>query len=384
MRVIGARGWVRGHALATDVTLAALLVCLAQVEVWTVRDPGTSRPVLAVAGLAMTVPFVWRRRRPLPVLVVVAAVLAGSSFAWNIAEKAVYPTIAIVVAVYTAAAHCDLRRALFGLGLVMVTVFAHQVGVQHDFGDFVFIAVMTGSVWVAGRGVQAHRARAVEAAGRATAAESQAEERTTTAIAEERLRIARELHDVVAHSVSVMTVQAAAERRVLQDNDAAKEVLVSIEETGRQAMSEMRRLLGMLRAGHEQLPLSPQPGVDYADGLVEQVQAAGLPVQWRTEGEPRPLPAGVDLAAYRIIQEALTNALKHAGPATATVTVRFGPGELELEIADTGRGANGAAGSGHGLIGMRERVSLYGGEFHAGNRDDGGYVVRARLPLASR
>jgi signal transduction histidine kinase len=380
---MGAWEWVRGHAFAADVALAALLACLAQVEVWTVPDPGTARPVLALVGLAMTVPFVWRRRWPLAVLVAVAAVLTVSTFAWDTAEKAVFPTIAVVLAVYSAAVHCDLRAALFGLAIVMAPVFAHQVGVQHDFADFVFIAVMTGSVWVAGRAVRAHGARAVEAAGGARAAESEADERTSAAIAEERLRIARELHDVVAHSVSVMTVQAAAERRVLHDDAAAKEVLVSIEETGRQAMTEMRRLLGMLRAGHEQLPLSPQPGVEYAEALIEQVEAAGLPVEWRVEGEARPLPSGVDLAAYRIIQESLTNALKHAGPATATVTIRYAASRLEVEIADTGRGANGSRGTGHGLIGMRERVSLYGGEFHCGDGDRGGYVVRAGLPLTS-
>jgi signal transduction histidine kinase len=240
---------------------------------------------------------------------------------------------------------------------------------------------MEGIVWVAGRGVQAHRERALEAVGTAKALEREGEERTKAAIAEERLRIARELHDVVAHSVSVMTVQAAAERRVLDEADEAHDVLVSIEETGRQAMVEMRRLLGMLRAGREDLALAPQPGMEHLEVLVEQVRAAGLPLQWRVEGDPRALPAGVDLAAYRIIQEALTNALKHAGSATAAVVVRYGAADLELEITDTGQGSNGPpARVGHGLIGMRERVSLYGGEFEAGNREPHGFMVRARLP----
>ena len=297
------------------------------------------------------------------------------------ADRTVFPTIALVLVVYSVAAHCDLRGALIGFGVVIVPVFVHQVGVQHDFGDFVFIAVMLGSVWAAGRGVKSHGERAIESADHARTVEREAKERALAAVAEERLRIARELHDLVAHSVSVMTVQAAAERRVLADDDETRDVLVSIEQTGRQAMGEMRQLLGMLRPGPESLALTPQPGMDDLELLVRQVRAAGLDVDWHVVGVVRSVPPGIDLAGYRIIQEALTNSLKHAGAATATVTLRYGAADLELEIVDTGCGADGVTGGGHGLIGMRERVSLYGGDFHAGNRNPRGFEVRARLPL---
>jgi signal transduction histidine kinase len=197
----------------------------------------------------------------------------------------------------------------------------------------------------------------------------------------ERLRIARELHDVVAHSVSVMTVQAGAERRVLKEDDSSREVLLAIEQTGRQAMAEMRRMLGMLRVGHEDLALAPQPGMEHVDVLVQHVRAAGLPVEWRVEGDPVALTPGVDLAAYRIIQEGLTNILKHAGPASAAVTVRYATDDLDIEIVDDGCGAPDVGRGGHGLIGMAERVALYGGRLDTGTRSPHGYVVHARLPL---
>ena len=348
---------------------------------WTVDAPGTSRPLLAVVAVAMTAPLAWRRPRPLAVVAVTMAALAVSTFAWETPDKTVFPTIAIVVAVYSVAVHCDVRGALVGLGIVVVPVFAHQVGVQHELGDFVFIAVMVACVWMAGRGVRGHGARAAQLAEHAVAVEREAEEKRLAAVAEERLRIARELHDVVAHSVSVMTVQAGAERRVLDEDDSTREVLVAIEQTGRQAMAEMRRMLGLLRAGNEDLALAPQPGMEHLDVLVDQVRAAGLPVDWRVEGNPVPLSPGIDLAAYRIVQEALTNALKHAGPTCATVTVQYGATDLQIEIADHGRGAIDAERGGQGLIGMRERVGIYGGQIHAGNRAPHGYVVRARLPL---
>ena len=199
---------------------------------------------------------------------------------------------------------------------------------------------------------------------------------------EERTRIARELHDIVAHSVSTMVVHAGAERRVLDDGQAStREVLLSIEQTGRQAMAEMRRLLGMLRKDDQELALAPQPSLAHVELLVDQVRAAGMPVELRVEGEPVPLPQGVALSGYRIVQEALTNALKHAGPARATVTVLYDEHELTLEIADSGRGAANGNGGGHGVIGMRERVALFGGEFDAGSRAGHGYAVQVRLPL---
>jgi signal transduction histidine kinase len=201
-------------------------------------------------------------------------------------------------------------------------------------------------------------------------------------VAEERGRIARELHDVVAHSVSVMVVQAQAGPRLLGEPEQARGAFRSIEASGREALVELRRLLGILRTGDEHLAIGPQPGLGSLQSLVEQMREAGLPVELRVEGEPLQLPPGVDLSAYRIVQEALTNTLKHAGQAEAEVVVRYGASELELEVVDNGSGgAASVNGPGHGLIGMRERVALYGGELVTGTRNSGGYAVRARLPL---
>ena len=217
-----------------------------------------------------------------------------------------------------------------------------------------------------------------------TASSSRRQGRAAAAIVEERARIARELHDVVAHSISVMVLQARGGRRVLESDPAdAHDAFAVIESTGQQALDEMRRLVGMLRSGDESLPLAPQPSLKELDTLVEQVRAAGLPVDLAVEGEPRDLPPGVDLSAFRIVQEALTNALRHAGPARARVVLRYGADELELEISDDGPGTGDESGSGYGLVGMRERVSVYGGELQAGRQPEGGYALRVRLPLRS-
>jgi signal transduction histidine kinase len=200
-------------------------------------------------------------------------------------------------------------------------------------------------------------------------------------VGEERRRIARDLHDVVAHAVGVMTVQAGAARLVLEDDPSrAREPLLAVEQAGRQALGELRRLLGILRRDEREPALRPQPGLAALQELAAQAERAGLPVELIFEGAPARLPAGLDLAAYRIVQEALTNTRKHAGPARARVAVRYAPEALELEITDDGRpAANG--GSGHGLIGMRERVALYGGQLDAGPRPQGGFTIHAHLPL---
>jgi signal transduction histidine kinase len=202
------------------------------------------------------------------------------------------------------------------------------------------------------------------------------------AVAEERQRIARELHDVVAHSVSVMTVQAGAVRRLLQpDQERERLALETIEATGREALTEMRRLVGLLREQGATPEFGPQPSMRSVDVLVGTIRESGLPVELDVEGEPTELPPGIDLAAYRVIQEALTNALKYAGPARAWVTVRWKNGELELEIANDGSSEAGGDGGGHGLVGLRERVSLVGGSIESGPRGGGGFVVKAHLPL---
>jgi signal transduction histidine kinase len=227
--------------------------------------------------------------------------------------------------------------------------------------------------------------RAGELEHRATRLVHEQEERAAAAVSEERARIARELHDVVAHSVSVIAVQTGSMRRRLRhERPAEARELSAMEQTARQARAEMRRMLGLLRSDYEAGELAPQPGLGEVGRLVEQTREAGLAVELRVAGAERPLPPGVDLAAYRIVQEALTNVLKHAGPARASVGVDFGDRELGLEISDDGRGAPAEAnGAGHGLVGMRERVLLYGGTLETGPGGDGGFVVRARLPIPS-
>jgi signal transduction histidine kinase len=218
---------------------------------------------------------------------------------------------------------------------------------------------------------------------RAQLAERERDVAAREAVVEERARIARELHDAIAHNVSMMVVQAGAERRVIEDDGGTtQEVLATIERIGRGALTEMRRLVGMLRSDEGE-PLAPQPGLDDLPTLVAQVSDAGLPVELHVEGERRDLPVGIELSAYRIVQEALTNALKHAGDAHASVLIRYGADSLELEIVDDGTGEPQAPVSrgGHGLVGMRERVALYGGRLDAGRRPSGGFAIRVLLPV---
>jgi signal transduction histidine kinase len=297
-------------------------------------------------------------------------VIAGFSDLQN--DDLTAPFVGIVFAMYSVGAHAARRRSLLGLALGLALA-AISVTVETGFSipDYAFAAVAAAGPWLAGAALRGRRLEAAELEGRAR-----------LAVAEERARIARELHDVVAHSVSVMTVQAGAVRRLLTpDQEREREALLGVERTGREALTEMRRLLGMLRSTDDELALAPQPSMRHLDALVEQVREAGLPVELRVEGTAVDLPPGVDLSAYRIVQESLTNALKHAGPARARVVVRFGERDLELEIADDGRGADNGAGSGEGLVGMRERAALFGGRLEAGPGDAGGYAVRARLPL---
>jgi signal transduction histidine kinase len=231
--------------------------------------------------------------------------------------------------------------------------------------------------------LRARAQRAAELQERADGLEREREERTRAAVAAERARIARDLHDVIAHSVTVMTVQGGAARLLLDsDPRRAREPLLVVEETGHQALADMRRLVGIVHHEQEREPaLAPQPGLADLPALVEQLRRAGLPTDLVVQGEPETLTPGLELAAYRIVQEALTNALKHAGPARARVTVSYEPNALRLEVSDDGPGASNPPHGGHGLVGMRERVALYDGELEVGPRAAGGFGVRARLPL---
>jgi signal transduction histidine kinase len=270
-----------------------------------------------------------------------------------------------------------------GVTLVGVTIVLATQPVGFQLGGLVSNYILFVTAWVLGDNLQTRRAYVRSLEERAVLSEAAMLEEARQAVTAERTRIARELHDVIAHSVSVMVVQAGAARRVLDKDPArASEAMSSIESTGRQSLNELRRLLGMLReADGGDTGRVPQPSIEHLDALVAQTREAGLPVALEIEGEPRPLAPGVDLSAYRIVQEALTNTIKHAGPANAEVRLCYGADALELIVSDDGRGADGDAGGGHGLVGMRERVSLFGGDLHVGNRPGGGYTVRATLPL---
>jgi signal transduction histidine kinase len=374
------RSLVERHSFAADAALAVVLAGLVLSDVFTSGDYLTaSKAIYVPAGLLMTLPLAWRRRAPLPVAVVVMGALVFESVAVGSAPTQDLPLVGWLLAIYSMAAHCDRAAALAG-GAVSLGAGLVWMGID----DFLFPVVVFGGAWLAGRMVRQREVHARVVEERSAALDRERVANARAAAAEERARIARELHDVLSHSVSVMVVQAGAERMALgSDRAATGETLEAIERTGRQALTEMRRLLGMLRVGGEPPAHTPQPTLGELDELVAQVREAGLPVELHVEGEPVALPPGVAVSAYRIVQEALTNVLKHAGPARARVVVCYAGRELELEIADDGQGSATVGGAGHGLVGMRERVALYGGDFDAGSSNGGGFVVRARLPLAT-
>jgi signal transduction histidine kinase len=271
----------------------------------------------------------------------------------------------------------DVRRAGLGLAIVVGAAATLVYNIPgHSVDDLVFIPVDFVVAWVAGLAVRARAERAEVAESRATQAEH--------AVFEERVRIARELHDIVAHSVSVMVLQVGAVRHQLPDAMAEdRDALMAVERAGRGALTEMRRLLSVMRRDGDGVDLAPQPGLDGLDSLVKEIGRAGLPVELHRDGQPFPLPPGIDLSAYRIVQEGLTNALKHARASHAEVTVRYAPDEVGIEVRDDGTGATPSDGHGHGLIGIRERVKLYGGEMTAGPTNVGGFTLSARLPLTA-
>ena len=270
----------------------------------------------------------------------------------------------------------DWRSSLGGITTVVYNIPGHPTA------ELVFIPVDFGIGWAAGFALRERAEKAEAAEIRATQAEREREAAARIAVAEERARIARELHDIVAHAVSVMVLQVGAVRHKLPEAQAEdRDALRSVERAGRTALAEMRRLLAAMRRDGDEAELSPQPGLDGLDSLLEEIGRAGLPVELHVDGEPFPLPRGVELSAYRIVQEGLTNALKHARATDADVTVRYRPDELEIEVRDNGQGSATSDGLGHGLVGVRERVKIYGGEMTAGTATGGGFVLSTRLPL---
>jgi signal transduction histidine kinase len=292
-----------------------------------------------------------------------------------------------VVGLATAFMLGNLRNGLkAGIGLAVVTVgivtVVYNIPGTTTTSNFVFITLRFVVAWLAGYALRERAEQAEAAELRAIQAERERESAARVAVAEERARIARELHDIVAHAVSVMVLQVGAVRHKLPDSlDEDREALRGVERAGRTALTEMRRLLSAMRYDGEEAELGPQPGLDGLDALLDEVGRAGLPVELHVDGQPFPLPRGVDLSAYRIVQEGLTNALKHAQASDADVIVRYRPDELEIEVRDNGQGSATSDGQGHGLVGVRERVKIYGGEMRAGRSDEGGFVLSTRLPV---
>jgi signal transduction histidine kinase len=277
----------------------------------------------------------------------------------------------------------DSRQGWTGLAIVLggITTVVYNIP-GHATPELLFIPVDFGISWAAGFALRERAEKAEAAEIRAIQAEREREAAARIAVAEERARITRELHDIVAHAMSVMVLQVGAVRHKLPDALAEdRDALRGVERAGRTALAEMRRLLGAMRRDGDEAELVPQPGLDGLDSLLEEIGRAGLPVELHVDGDPFPLPRGVDLSAYRIVQEGLTNALKHARASDADVTVRYRPEELEIEVRDNGQGSATSDGLGHGLVGVRERVKIYGGEMTAGTATEGGFVLSTRLPV---
>lgn len=382
MRIVGALRPV-GRPSALDLSIGGGVAIFGLLQS-ALGDHPDSRVTIATAALLVGAALPWRRSAPLLVILVLAVVGWVTS---SVPDEAHTPFfLADMLAVYSVAAYSALRGAIVGLGVM--AIFSYGLGWAVDqrssdavpFGELVFALVIAGGAWGFGRLIRERREKQEHLEDRAALLEREAELEAKAAVADERARIARELHDVIAHSVSVMVVQAGAAGEVLdRDPAGARRALASIEETGRQAVVELRRLLGVMRRADEEALLAPQPSLRQIDALLEHTSGAGLPVDVEIAGEPRPLEPGVDLAAYRIVQEALTNTLRHAGPARARVAIRYGVESVDIEVTDTGRGS-GRSTPGHGLIGMRERVALYGGRLEVASADGGGFVVRATMP----
>ena len=369
-----------------DSILAAGIGALYLAEVTFEAGLAGHRLASAAVAALFSASLLFRRRAPLTALLAgLAVIILDNTVLPGLAEAGAF-LVGVIIAIYSAG---RWARGLAGwlCGLLVaafIPLAAIEPGQPIAFSDFAFFTVFFAGPFVGGRIIRARREREHHLEDETAALRADRDERARLAVAEERARIARELHDVVAHGISVMVLQARGGRRMLAHSPGeTRAALDAIEHTGEQALTEMRRLLGMLRRDDEEFALAPQPSLGRIDELAAALTATGLPVEITVEGEATELPPGIDVSAYRIVQEALTNALKHAGPARAHVFLRYRDDELEIEILDDGTGATAIAGSGFGLDGMRERVEVYGGALESGRRPEGGYALRARLPLGS-
>jgi signal transduction histidine kinase len=363
-----------------DVALALGLLAVKLAFVFT----GTLMSSVATA-IALTVPLAWRRRSPLAAASVVAAAIVVDDLAagWN---SAVLSFDCSIIAAYSAGAHARQRHAVLALAALLVANLVDALGAPGNRAGNVALGVLVFSLvpWLVGQALRRERQRTARMQELAGQLEAEREQRAREAVSAERGRIARELHDIVAHAISVIAVQADAATRLLRhDPDRAREPLDTVHATARGALAEMRQLVGVLReseAGAD-APLEPQPGVADLERLVDDAERSGLAIELEIDGERRWLPPTLDLTAYRIVQEGLTNVRKHAGAAQAQVRVRYEPDRLDIVVRDNGRPPTASEAGGHGLVGVHERVALLGGQFEAGPGRDGGFILHARLPL---
>jgi signal transduction histidine kinase len=385
----------RRDPVVVDLAFVVVFGAIAQWEIWLpgrlseALDPpgfiGGSKVVNSLTLLLAAVALAWRRSRP---LASTAAVMTGiAAQAALTGHPPVGPVVAgpVLLSVYSLAAYGSRREALIGLVLAVAAGAIHDISdpalrTAADVDAASFWWLVTLVAWIIGRYVRRRRqARVLEEL--AARLEREREEQARAAAARERARVARELHDVVSHGVSLIALQAGAAQETLDEQpERARERLAAIEGTAREAASELRRLLGVLRRDEHAPERAPQPGLAELEHMVEQLHTAGVDVTLEIDGRRERLAPGIELSAYRIVQEALTNAVKHGRPNRVCVMVRYRPDELELEVSDNGRDKTRTDGGGYGLIGMRERVALYGGRLEAGPGGGGGYVLRAWLP----
>jgi signal transduction histidine kinase len=384
--------WTRGRTLPVwvlDAVLATglLVVALVSVNVEPINADLDYEPIDGLAYaliLAITLPYYFRRRAPFAVFVVsTVGLVAYFSQAYH---EGGLPTT-LLVGIYTVGAYEPPRRIVAAFAVLVAAMLALLAMVVPGFGvgEMIENSAIFGFALLFGWTVQSRRLRQEAAEERAELLEREQAEEAARAVADERLRIAQELHDVVAHSMSVIAVQAGVGMHVVDADPAeAKRALQHISTTSRSTLTELRRLLGVLRDDGSGAAYAPAPGLDDLDALAREVEGAGVPVDLATDGSLADVPPGVGFTGYRIVQEALTNVLKHAGPSRASVRLAHEDGSLRIEVSDDGRGVNGRAGTGgHGLVGMRERVAVYGGTLDAGPEPGGGFRVTAVLPYCS-
>jgi signal transduction histidine kinase len=391
------RWWAsEARANALDALLAWGISGLAIFAVIATSPPDQTVSIVSVALLVIqSVALMVRRRWPMAVYTVVG--VGTVAYAWVGDPAGSVGGLGVLVAIYTVAAQLPLRKAVVAGGIYVVGMAVTLAGfASRDpvspalfLADFLVNLLALALAWTIGVTIRTRRAYVASLEARAAMLEREREDNARLAVALERGRIARELHDVVAHNVSVVAVQAAAaERLVDHQPDGAKELMRSVAQVGRDALAEMRRVVEVLREEEPPVALDPQPGIAELGSLIGRMRDAGLDVELSVQGTERPLPSSAALSVYRIVQEALTNTLRHAGPARARVIVRYLPDLLEVQVSDNGArrpaevAAPMTAGGGHGIIGMRERVALFGGELSAGPRPEGGYAVVARIPIA--